>query len=611
MGSPLSPRMVLLAVFALGVAAYGTGLNGKEARACGSAGPFDFDTYELEQYVARYNAAIELAVEGKAIPAGMAVAGETIDLRYQGLLKGPRAERTTTADPSLRIPPSIYKSIVWVESNWSNGSGSVPWGGTGPVLRSFDCGYGLGQVTTGMANGSGFPSAKQAAVGTHFLFNIAEGVRILADKWNSAPKYRPIAGNGDPAALEDWYYAVWSYNGFAFSNHPLNPARDPLRGGGEASPVYHCYEPSAPGYQTNSNGGLMFGYGDYTYPERVYGCMRYPPATPDGQQGWTPPAQPPPVPGAPKFAVGEVALIRVDDCVNLRPTPSKQQPPKGCLANGMEVTVLGGPVAAEDLVWWNVSSAIYGDGWVAETFLAKKSANLQGPRMWMPQEFAMPNFSIAAVATAFQPANFESCEDAGFAGGCPAMDFPTSIPELGVATHPDATPPANPAEAAALLGNPHLSFTGATEAKLVAYVDGVVTSTTVTVTNTGTWIGPFRVRSSAPWLIARHAGDSATRTVDGGVAIGRETDVVTQKATSSQPRVAQKGYESVLVVTLDTATMPTGTHEATLWIEPLLGGGAPFVLAVTATNHGAPAPGGTPPPVNSNRAVAPGLSADR
>ncbi|MCE7927944.1 MAG: SH3 domain-containing protein [Chloroflexi bacterium CFX7] len=610
MGRPLT-RLAVLVALAAAAAIYGASLPGRDARACGSGGPFDFDTYELEQYVARYNTAIDLAVEGKAVTSVLSVGGEQVDVRYQGLVKGSRAERTTTADTSLRVPPSIYKSIVWVESNWSNGSGSVPWGGVGPVLRSFDCGYGLGQVTSGMANNSGSPTAKQAVVGTHLLFNIAEGVRILADKWNSAPKYRPIAGNGDPAALEDWYYAIWSYNGFAFSNHPLNPDRDPLRGGGEASPVYHCYDPSAPSYQTTSSGGLMFGYGDFTYPERVYGCMRYPPSTPDGQQGWTPPAQPPPVPGAPKFEVGEVALIRVDDCVNLRPTPGKEQAPKGCLANGMEVTVLGGPVAAEDLVWWNVRSALYGDGWVAESFLVKKSAPAQGPRMWMPQEFAMPNLTIPLVAAAFQPANFEACEDAGFAGGCPAMDFPTSIPEQGVETHTDGTPAANPTAAATFLGSPVLSFAGATEANLVAYVDGVVTSTTVTVKNTGTWIGPFRVRSSVPWLVARHAGDSSTRTVDGGVAIGNETEVVTQKATASKPRVAQAGYESVLLVTLDAATMPTGTHQATLWIEPLLGGGAPFVLTVSATNHGAPKPGTTPTPVQGNRAIAPGLSADR
>lgn len=610
MGRTLT-RFALLAGLLVAAAVYGASLPDQGARACGDAGPFDFDTYEIEQSVARYNAAIDLAVAGKAVPSVFPVAGEQVDVTYQGLLKGPRAGRATAADKSLRIPPSIYKSIVWIESNWANGSGSVPWGGVGPALRSFDCGYGLGQVTTGMANSTGNATAKQAVVGTHFLFNIAEGVRILADKWNSAPAYRPIAGNGDPAALEDWYYAIWSYNGFAFSNHPLNPNRDPLRGGGEASPVYHCYDPSAPEYQTNASGGLMYGYGDYTYPERVYGCMRYPPSTPEGQQGWTPPATPPPAPGAPKFGVGEPVLVRVDDCVNLRPTPSKVQPPKGCLANGMEVTILGGPVAAEDLVWWNVSSSLYGDGWVAEQFLANKSAPLQGPRMWMPQEFAMPNFSIPQVAAAFQPSNFLSCQDAGFGGGCPAMDFPTNLPELGLLTHQDATPPVDPGQATALLGSPVLAFTGAAEANLIAYVDGVITSTTVTVKNTGTWIGAFRVRASVPWLIVRHPGDSATRTLDGGVAIGKETEVVTQKATASKPRVAQKGYDSVLLVTLDPNTMPTGTYKATLWIEPLVGGGSPFVLTVTATNHGAPPGGGTPPPAGGNRAVAPGLSADR
>ena len=141
------------------------------------------------------------------------------------------------------------------------------------------------------------PSARQAAIGTHPLYNIAEGVRILADKWNSAPQVRPVAGQGDPAALEDWYYAIWSYNGFAFSNHPLNPVKDPLRGS-----VWHCGDPNAPGYG-------FFERSDYTYTEDVYGCLRYPPV-PGGNY-------PPPLPGSggdgavfdPTIAVGDVVHV--------------------------------------------------------------------------------------------------------------------------------------------------------------------------------------------------------------------------------------------------------------------------------------------------------------
>ena len=40
-------------------------------------------------------------------------------------------------------------------------------------------------------------------------------------KVEPAPEFRPIVGNRDPAVIEDWYYALWGYNGFAFKNHPL------------------------------------------------------------------------------------------------------------------------------------------------------------------------------------------------------------------------------------------------------------------------------------------------------------------------------------------------------------------------------------------------------
>ena len=613
MGNALT-RLGLLAAMVAAAFGFAFAHPGEDARACGAAGPFDFDTYEFEQYVARYSAAIDLAVEGKAVTFKPTVAAEQVDVRYQGLLRGPRAQRSPTADPSLRIPPSVYKSIAWIESGWANASGPVPWGGVGPVLRSFDCGYGLGQVTSGMSDETGTPSGKQALVGTHFLFNLAEGVRILADKWNNAPRYRPIAGNGDPSALEDWYYAIWSYNGFAFSNHPLNPSRDPLRGAGEASPIYHCYDSSAPSYQTNAGGDLIYGYGAYTYPERVYGCMRYPPSLPDVQQGYTPPSQPPPAPGGPKFAVGESVLIKVDTCVNLRPTASKGGSPKGCLTNGVEVTVLGGPTVAEGLTWWNVRSAKNGDGWVAEDFLAKKGAMPQGPRVWMPQEFLMPAFAAPQVAAAFNPGNFEACEAAGFSGGCPAMDFPTSIPELGVVTHSDATPVASTALAAAFLGDPSLVYEGPAAANLVARSDGTITSAAVTVKNAGSGIGAFRIRTSAPWLVVRHPGDSASRTLDGGVAIGGDIEVVLKQASATQPRVAQKGYDSVLMITLVTNGMAPGTQQGKVWIEPLLGGGGTFEIAVTATNNApasTPGPSPTPVPSRGTRVIAPQLSADR
>ncbi|MBI5946619.1 MAG: hypothetical protein HY875_00590 [Chloroflexi bacterium] len=547
---------------------------------------FDFDTLELEHSVLDYGRAIELAVAGKAVAFSYQLAtGEPVDVRYQGLLAGPRADRTAAPDPALSIPPTVYKSIAWIEAAWNNAAGSVPYGGVGPVIQSYDCGYGLGQVTSGMSHtyappalAPGVPSARQATIGTHFLFNIAEGVRILADKWNSAPRYRPIAGTGDPAALEDWYFAIWSYNGFAFSNHPLNPDRDPLRGD-----VYHCENETAPGYG-------MFFYSSYTYPERVYGCMRYPPAR------------------------------------DARP-------------------------------------------------------------MWAAQAFLMPALTREPVSAAFNPKNFLDCQEAGFSGtatACRAMDFPTALPDDpatkvddSTRTHADTTAPPDPKWASTYLGAPVLSVVGPTAATLNAYADGTASSTSITVRNTGKWIAPFRVRSSVPWLVARHPGDATTVSIDGGVAIGAETKVVLESAkkvslniyvkdepiltaqatiitvNSSasmdpgdtfviddehvlvtavpsltqvavlrgqdgttalshtfgtpvmwlKPAKTQPGYQSQLVVTLVSSLVPPGGATARIWVEPLYGSGPVFEMVVEAVKAGTPEP-------LKYRVHAPGLAAE-
>ncbi len=94
-------------------------------------------------------------------------------------------------------------------------------------------------------------------VGSHYAYNIARGTLILGDKWNAAPFFRPIVGDGNPSLVEDWYYAIWSYHGFSISNHPLNAEYDMLRA------PYRC-----DGSQSRA---------DYPYQELIYGCMNNPP----------------------------------------------------------------------------------------------------------------------------------------------------------------------------------------------------------------------------------------------------------------------------------------------------------------------------------------------
>ena len=225
-------------------------------------GPYPFGTYEAADYKNTYARTFELAGYNHLF-------NDVASFAMPALEAGERSAGSSSPGPTY-IPPVILKAIAWIESSWAQGSYGpppVPYGGVGPVLASHDCGYGLMQVTSGMQNVTGHPSLDQAMIGGHFGFNVARGARILADKWNAAPEYRPLVGNRDPYFLENWYYALWAYNGFSFKNHPFNPVFDPQR------THYRC-----DGTQPRSA---------YPYQELVFGCVANPPWR-GGTQLWSP-----------------------------------------------------------------------------------------------------------------------------------------------------------------------------------------------------------------------------------------------------------------------------------------------------------------------------------
>jgi hypothetical protein len=196
---------------------------------------------------------------------------------YFGLPSVEVGTRANRGDGAAAIPVEVLRAIGWVESSLTMASRSTRFESIGPALVSFDCGHGVMQVTSGMTvplGAEGEPTANQIAVATSDVHNIARGGRILASKWNDAPGLRPIAGtntNGDPTLIENWYYAIWAYNGFTGpgsrqSNHPLDPNL------GWPRPEYRC-----DGTQSRTR---------YPYQELVYGCMAHP-AERSGQQLWT------------------------------------------------------------------------------------------------------------------------------------------------------------------------------------------------------------------------------------------------------------------------------------------------------------------------------------
>ena len=130
--------------------------------------------------------------------------------------------------PAL-FPCEILEAIAMAESGWTQfcvpETPADQVGGASRTIISFDCGYGVGQVTSGMHAGE-TPSFDQQRVAAEPLYNMATGASILASKW----KATNCVGDNQPSLVEDWYTAVWAYNGLAYSNNPNNPTYSSSRG---------------------------------------------------------------------------------------------------------------------------------------------------------------------------------------------------------------------------------------------------------------------------------------------------------------------------------------------------------------------------------------------
>lgn len=154
---------------------------------------------------------------------------------------------------AAKFPCELLKAIAMQESGWRQfcvpDSPADEVGGASRTIISFDCGYGVGQVTSGMHIGE-TPSFDRLRVAGDPLYNLATGASILAGKW----KATNCVGDNQPTIIEDWYAATWAYNGLSYKNNPNNPNYDPARG---------VWNPKA-------GGGAP-------YQEHVFGWVEHPP----------------------------------------------------------------------------------------------------------------------------------------------------------------------------------------------------------------------------------------------------------------------------------------------------------------------------------------------
>lgn len=182
---------------------------------------------------------------------------------------------------------------------YGNPSTSNPAPGT--TWSDVDCGYGVGQVTTGMTIGTttriadGSPAytvaQEQQAVATDYATNIAATVNMLIDKWNELYSAGILANGGDSAYIENWWLAAWAYNS------GVQPSTAGLGNTSGCTPGPNCTDnggaggnwglgwsnnPADPSYPADR--AMFDGQESYdashpqlwSYPEKVVGWAAYP-----------------------------------------------------------------------------------------------------------------------------------------------------------------------------------------------------------------------------------------------------------------------------------------------------------------------------------------------
>ncbi|MBM9504146.1 golvesin C-terminal-like domain-containing protein [Actinacidiphila acididurans] len=225
----------------------------------------------------------------------LAVTGQLTDQRPANFLNMGLAAYQPSADfpPHAltgggTVPAQVFLGLLAQESNFEQASWhSLPGLSGNPLIADYygsagtvdvinyaaaDCGYGIAQVTTGMAAyDPTYSQHGKMKIAVDYEENIAAGLQILEDKWNQLAAAGTIANNGDPSKIENWYLALWAYNtgfhpadssgnsGLGWTNNPVNPA-----------------------YPPNRDLFLRNGYGDASHPadwpyqERVLGWVEHP-----------------------------------------------------------------------------------------------------------------------------------------------------------------------------------------------------------------------------------------------------------------------------------------------------------------------------------------------
>ncbi|MFG2723791.1 hypothetical protein [Streptomyces canus] len=189
-----------------------------------------------------------------------------------------------------RVPAQIMLGVLSQESNLLQASSRAAagessnfiqggyYGNAGSVhtvnWAAADCGYGISQVTSGMAEAdTTYTAEQQQAITVDYAANIAAGLQILQDKWNQLYDKGLLVNGGDPQYLENWWLALWAYNS-GFNLPSSTDASAPWGLGWFNNPANGLYPADrkmflSSGYDDARNPNL------WSYPERVLGWAAY------------------------------------------------------------------------------------------------------------------------------------------------------------------------------------------------------------------------------------------------------------------------------------------------------------------------------------------------
>jgi hypothetical protein len=197
-----------------------------------------------------------------------------------------------------QVPEQVELAILAQETNLAQASWHAVPGDTGnPLISAYygsydpnvidyskaDCGYGIGQVTTGMAATDHiYTIDQQYYIAIDYAANIAASINILIDKWNQL--HAEPAGalssinNDDPQYIENWFLALWAYN----SGLHRYATRNTEAGANGHYGVGWLNNPANPDSTANRQGFLRRTTGDaetpnlWSYPERIMGWAETP-----------------------------------------------------------------------------------------------------------------------------------------------------------------------------------------------------------------------------------------------------------------------------------------------------------------------------------------------